>query len=327
MFSTFHIARSKHKQINVQFHLLIYVILVGIAGCKQHKTEQPSEIAVKTSDSLVYDTAPRWQNDHTLLFYTYRHDPEGAELYTINTDKTALTRLTDTYHNEWWSDTAPSGEIIYISSDFGKSERFGGSEIFSLKKDGTFTQLTKSVDTTAFNTSPRVSPDGKQLLYCSNCIGKAVNSDIILIQSDGKKPVNLTKNPAADKLACWSPDGTKILFQSNRTGSYNLYLMDLKSEALTQLTDNSFNDIQADWSSDDTIVFASDRDGDFELFTMAPDGTNQTQITFNEVRDVLPSWSPNGTKIAFSSYRFGEKDKGDIFLINRDGSYEILLTD
>ena len=102
--------------------------------------------------------------------------------------------------------------------------------------------------------------------------------------------------------------------------------MDLLTKELTQLTDNEHKDIQGDWSVNNEIVFISDRDGDYELFTMNADGSDQKQITFNNEKDVLPSWSPEGNRIAFSSYRFGKKDKGDIFLINRDGNNELKLT-
>ncbi|RDY59237.1 TolB family protein [Flagellimonas nanhaiensis] len=296
-------------------------------GCKE-KTSKGAELVNEvSSDTLVYDTAPRWmKTGNKILFYTYRHDPEGAELYSISPDAANLTRLTETYHNEWWSDFSSIDETIYVSSDYGKSERFGGSEIFALKTDGSFARITYDSDSTSFNISPRVSSDGKSLLYCANCLGKDVNSEIMLIQTDGTNPVNLTNHPSADRYGVWSPEGKKVLFQSNRTGNFELYVLDLATKKLTQLTDNEFDDIHGDWSVNDEIVFVSNRDGDYELFTVNSDGTNQSQITFNNDRDVLPSWSPDGSRIAFSSYRFGKKDKGDIFLINRDGDGELRLT-
>ncbi|MTI38061.1 TolB family protein, partial [Fulvivirga lutimaris] len=298
-----------------------------LVGCKQKESKISAAKDKIATDTLVYDTAPRWSNaGDKILFYTYRHDSEGAELYTVNPDKTQLTRLTETYHNEWWSDFSPEDDIIYVSSDYGKSERFGGSEIFELKADGTFTRITFSADSNSFNIHPRVSLDGSQLLYCSDCLGTDVNSEIILINADGTNPVNLTNHPSADKYGNWSPDGKSILFASNRTGNFEIYVMNLETKELTQLTNNEYDDIQGDWSINDEIVFTSNRDGDFEVFTMKSDGSDQKQITFNNDKDVLPSWSPEGDRIAFSSYRLGKKDKGDIFLINRNGENEMMLT-
>ncbi|WP_347925117.1 hypothetical protein [Pontimicrobium sp. SW4] len=313
----------------IQNIIPVYLItLMALSGCqKKHKKSSAQEVKMN-QDSLVYDTGPRWSKvSNRILFYTYRHDSEGAELYTIYPDKTGLTRITNTYHNEWWSDFSPKDSTIFISSDYGKSKRFGGSEIFALDKNDSLIRITYDSDSTSFNISPRVSRDGKQLLYCSNCLGNDVNSEVILIQVDGTNPVNLTNHPSKDRYGSWSPDGKKVLFESNRTGNFELFVLDLETTELIQLTDNKHLDIHGDWSINNEIVFISNRDGDYELFTMKFDGSNQRQITFNNNKDVLPSWSPDGTQIAFSSYRYGKKDKGDIFLIDRDGRNEIKITE
>lgn len=301
--------------------LILLLLSVSLTCFAQSSVNQSKE------NSNTYNTAPRWSMvSGKIIFYTYRHDPEGAELYTIFPDKTGLTRLTETYYNEWWSDFSPDDNIIYVSSDFDKSERFGGSEIYSLKRNGDFTRITYDSDSTSFNINPRISPDGKQLLYCSNCIGRDVDSEIYLTEADGSNPVNLTNHPSVDRYGSWSPDGTRLLFESNRSGNYELYVMDMTTKEVTKLTDNEYQDMHGDWSINNEIVFASNRDGDRELFVMNADGSNQRQITFNEDNDVMPSWSPDGTVIAFSSYRFGKKDKGDIFVIDPDGNNELLLT-
>lgn len=307
---------------------LLIIILFGSAFVLKEKPLFDSEgIKVVSADSLVYDTAPRWsKRTNKILFYSYRNDPQGADLYMVNPDRTGLERITNTYHNEWWSDLPFEGEIIYTSSDLDKSERFGGSEIYAIKPDGKFFRLTYDSDTTSFNIHPRVSPDGKQLLYCANCIGKGVNSEVYLINIDGTNVVNLTNNPSVDRYGSWSPDGKKVLFESNRSGNFELYVMDLKSMELEQLTFNQTDDIHGDWSLNNEIVFISNRDGDRELFIMNADGTNQVQLTYNGDKDVLPGWSPMGDKIAFSSYRFGKKDTGDIFIIDRDGTNEVRIT-
>lgn len=310
---------------------IVFVGVITIAfltGCRNKAEQNTPHEQVTINDSLVYDTAPRWSvTGDKILFYTYRHDPEGAELYSITPDKSKLVRLTNTHHNEWWSDYAPTANTIYTSSDYGRSERFAGGEIFALDAKGTMTQITHSSDSASFNIYPRVSANGSQLLYCSNCIGKDVNSEIVLVQADGANPVNLTEHPAADRYGTWSPDGSRVLFESNRTGSFQLYILNLNTKELIQVTDNVHNNIQGDWSINNKIVFVSDRDGDDELYVMNADGTDQTQLTFNEVRDVQPSWSPDGKRIAYATYRFGKKDKADIFLIDTDGKNDTRLTD
>jgi dipeptidyl aminopeptidase/acylaminoacyl peptidase len=71
--------------------------------------------------------------------------------------------------------------------------------------------------------APRWSPDGKWILY-SMAIGG--NTDIYKISSaGGGTPVRLTDAPASTSAASFSPDGTKIVFESDRSGSQQVYVM------------------------------------------------------------------------------------------------------
>jgi Tol biopolymer transport system component len=59
----------------------------------------------------------------------------------------------------------------------------------------------------------------------------------------------LTTNPAYDGVPTWSPDGTRIAFQSDRTGKSQIYVMDAASGGnLVQITKTSFSEKSAAWS-------------------------------------------------------------------------------
>ena len=60
-----------------------------------------------------------------------------------------------------------------------------------------------------------------------------------------------------------------------------------------------------------------------EIFVMNPDGSGQTNLTNNPARDFDPAWSPDGTKVAFSSFRGGNRE---IFVMNADGSGQTNVT-
>ena len=75
----------------------------------------------------------------------------------------------------------------------------------------------------------------------------------------------------------WSPDGTKIAFQSNRDGNFEIYVMNADGSGQTRLTTNEANDVHPDWSpSGDRLVFLSFRDGGSEIYVMNPDGATFT---------------------------------------------------
>ncbi len=59
----------------------------------------------------------------------------------------------------------------------------------------------------------------------------------------------LTDDPAADALPAWSPDGTQILFVSDRSGNEEVFVMNADGTAVEQLTDDPADDVEPAWSS------------------------------------------------------------------------------
>lgn len=99
----------------------------------------------------------------------------------------------------------------------------------------------------------------------------------------------------------------KILFQSNPTGTTQIYTIDANGGNLSQLTSTGRNR-RAAWSADGTkIAFESNRNGVTEIYVMNADGSGQTRVTNTSSLtfhgNSFPSWSPDGSKIIFVSNR------------------------
>ena len=134
----------------------------------------------------------------------------------------------------------------------------------------------------------------------------------------------LTNNSAIDEHPAWSPDGTRIAFQSYRDGNYEIYVMDDDGGNQTRLTNNSARDERPAWSPDGTrIAFESNRDGNTEIYAMDDDGGNVDRLTNNSASDGGAAWSPDGTRIAFYSNR----DGWEIYAMDDDGGNVDRLTD
>ena len=83
-----------------------------------------------------------------------------------------------------------------------------------------------------------------------------------------------------DGYPALSPDGTKIVFTSNRSGTYQIYTCNTEGEEIRQLTHSCGSNATPVWSPQgDKIVFASERDNDSEIYIMNADGTEQTRLT------------------------------------------------
>lgn len=119
-----------------------------------------------------------------------------------------------------------------------------------------------------------------------------------------------------DQNPAWSPDGTQLMFQSDRSGQgdWDIYLVRWDGSGLTQLTSGPDTDQDPTWSPDGSKI-AFVRNG--LIHVMNVDGSGVTQLT-DVGFDTHPAWSPNGTRIAF--------EHNGIQVVNADGSGVVQLT-
>ena len=116
----------------------------------------------------------------------------------------------------------------------------------------------------------------------------------------------------------------KIVFESNRNGSWDIYAMNADGNNLVQLTDDPADDRDPAGSPDGRrISFTSMRHGPSDLYVMDSDGSNVVRLTNSNFLEHGPFWSPDGTKIAFTSFRV---DNWEIYTIDTNGNNLVRLT-
>jgi Tol biopolymer transport system component len=105
----------------------------------------------------------------------------------------------------------------------------------------------------------------------------------------------------------FSPDGSKIVFESTRTGASEIWLCRSDGSNLIQLTHLNTVTGTPRWSPDgEQIAFDSRAPGNAEIFVMDSRGGSMRQLTHEPSADVVPSWSHDGRWIYFISDRSGD---------------------
>jgi Tol biopolymer transport system component len=117
---------------------------------------------------------------------------------------------------------------------------------------------------------PRWSRDGRRLAFVSFATG---NADIWTVNLDGSDLTQLTSDPSHEIDPAWSPDGTQLVFSSNRLSpmNFDLWMFDLRDGRLVQLTADQGHDGGATWGPDGrSIYFHSYRNGNWDIYRVAP---------------------------------------------------------
>ena len=112
-----------------------------------------------------------------------------------------------------------------------------------------------------------------------------------------------------DEQPRWSPDGRRIAFNSDRSGSYNLYVMDADGGNATRLTEHPGADYDPTWLPDgQSMVFTSDRDrgrNRWDLYRLWLADRSVERLTHSfEGFAFMPSVSPDGNWVAFVASTF-----------------------
>jgi Tol biopolymer transport system component len=280
----------------------------------------------RLTNNSVLDAFPSWSPDSGKLTFTTARDG-NFEVYAMNANGTGQVNLSNNPSTDSQPVWSPDGTKIAFFSFRGF---LNTQEIFVMNSDGS-NQIRITY-----------SPLAEQELAWQGTIGgprivfgtvrNGGNHDIYTMDRDGSNQIRLTNNPAYDDEPKWSPDGTRIVFMSNRDGNFEIYSMNADGSNQARLTNNSAADGFPAWSPDGTkIAFVSGdlRDpSTFEVYVMSANGSNRTRLTNDSFVDGVPAWSPDGSKILFMSGASSvfNPNTFEIFVMDANGSNRTRLT-
>lgn len=142
---------------------------------------------------------------------------------------------------------------------------------------------------------------------------------IWVMNSTGVKRKQLTDNAGSDRNPTWSPDASKIAFDSDR-GRDGYYIRIMKADG-TGLKNTGVKGQQPSWSRDGKQI-AYVHDGNIRVMNL---NGNYKEIFTTKGYASSPVWSPDGSKIAFALRKEGGGES-HIWVMESDGSYPTQLT-
>ena len=148
--------------------------------------------------------------------------------------------------------------------------------------------------------------------------------EVFIGNASNAPPKALTAGISTDRQPCYSPDGERVIFTSNRSGNLDVWALHRKTGVIRRLTDNPADDWDPAFSPDGKhFLWSSSRTGQFEVWIANADGTNPRQVTDGGLDCENPAMTPDGQWIV---YLVADPQKNGIWKIRPDGTEATQLT-
>jgi len=251
-----------------------------------------------------------WTSDGRSLVFSM-----AGSLWRQELDSEIAVELTSGPGYDYQPDASPDGRsVAYVKYDGGAMELW----LLDLES-GVSRSLTRDGQV---NVEPRFSPEGDRLLFVSTAFNGRFHIFAVDVASGGiERLTGENRSPFPryyygpfdhELSPLWSPDGSEILFVSNRarihgTGGFFRMKASAGAEAREIHYEETNWKARPEISPDGSrIVYSSYLGRQWhQLWTIPATGGDSFPLTYGEYDNTAPRWSPDGRKIAFVSNRSG----------------------
>jgi Tol biopolymer transport system component len=225
---------------------------------------------------------------------------DGSGLHTLYSEKGYDVRPLD------WS---PDAGFILASRELDNSPK-GGIELTLISTADGSVRVLRSI--TSDWVSATFSPDGRSVAFSFVGEGSLLHGDVFLMTVDGRNEVVVAGHPADDKLLGWTPDGTSLVFLSDRSGTWDIWTVHItggKQQGEPELLKKDFEDSEVlGFAPNGSLYYktatsfghlyngAVDLETGKVLVPPAPVTTRYTSPTN------FLTWSPDGRNLAYLSH-------------------------
>jgi TolB protein len=233
---------------------------------------------------------PRWSPDASRIAFTCFVSVSGVMgpqicMYSFDAGKlVTFARYRGTTSSPTWS---PDGMQVMFSSSMA-----GNPALYVTDASGNNPKRLTFVNNGA-DTSPAWNPKtGQSVAFVSD---RAGTPGLYVMSADGTNTQRIDLPDMGYVIdPAWSPNGQLLAFSWRRpSGNYDLYVMDVATNRIVELTRDSGRNERPSWAPDGRhIVFESTRTGTRQIWTMLADGTAAHQLT-STGQNESPNWSPH----------------------------------
>jgi Tol biopolymer transport system component len=280
-----------------------------------------------------YAIISRWSPDSKQLVYTWVTANNNSELRTVGIDGSGPRTLVKEKEEEWIdpADWSPDGK--YVLATIAKGPDKKTDLVLVSATDGTLRKIkTQETGNTIAIGGYLFSPDGLYIAYNRSQNKGTLEHDIFLLASDGSHETPLIQHPADDYLLGWLPDGKRLLFASDRYGSFDAWIIHVeegKPQGIPVLAQRNIGLIKALGLTKDGSLYYSTPGSLFDIYTALINPETGQIVTPPEKMHLTyegsnmgPNWSPDGKELVYTSMR-GPRRKQYTICIYSDETGEI----
>ena len=180
-------------------------------------------------------------------------------------------------------------EITYMSYEGGQPQ------VYLLQLETGQRELVGNFPGMTF--APRFSPNGQQIVM--SLLRDDGNSNIFAMDLRSRNTTRLTTSNAIDTSPSYSPDGSQIVFTSDRGGRAQIYVMSASGGDPKRISFGDGTYSTPVWSPrGDLIAFTKQTRGEFQIGVMRTDGSGERILSSGFLQEG-PTWAPNGRVVMF----------------------------
>ncbi len=268
------------------------------------------------------------------------------QIYVMNADGSDVRLITERVprvYNGYPAFSPDGSRIAFISFDMNNLQH----TLYIADIDGS--RLQRIISGPAFMGEPTWSPDSSKIAFARGhdntlngwAMKLTCRPEIYVVEVSSRKYTSLTQGEGGTDPT-WSPDGTRIAFNSFRDGNNEIYTMSSDGNDVQRLTYTDWAEAEPAWSPDGKQIayaahlFQTDvgcgfipmgRPPESEaapsyIYVMEADGTNQTMLEITSGGNE-PTWSPDGAWLAFV---LADKNGSQVYVTEASGSGLTQLT-